>query len=111
MRVYNSIPPPISSQIQYAKSFYNKFTLWLSERISASLVDMMNDAIEVEINLSVAKEKRREEGERREDKEHEKTSSSNSQEARVDMMMKIMENLMERLTMDDNSQGKSKEIE
>ena len=75
--------------------------LWLSERRSVSLADMMNDAIEVEINMIVAREKRREEGERRKENEPTQPSSSNSQEARMDMMMKIMEKLMDRLTMEN----------
>ena len=61
---------------------------------------MMNDAIEVEINLTAAREKRIKEVERRKEKDPTQPSSSNSQEARMDMMMKIMETLMERLTMD-----------
>ena len=106
MKVYNAIssqfkPPPISAQLQYVEAFDSEFTLWPSERRSASLADMMNDAIEIEINLTVAKEKMREEGDRRRDKEPKQTSSSNSQEAMMDMMMKSMENLMERLTMDN----------
>ena len=62
----------------------------------------MNDAIEVEINLTTAREKMREEGEIRKDKEPTQPFSSNSQEARMDMMMETMEKVMERLTMDHN---------
>ena len=68
---------------------------------------MMNDAIEVKVDMTASKRKkrdegewRREEGERRKDKEFEQPSSSNPQEARMDMMMKTMEKFMERLTMD-----------
>ena len=62
---------------------------------------MMNDSIQVEINLTANREKRREEGERRKEKYPTQPSSSNSQEARMDMMMKIMEKMMERLTMEN----------
>ena len=67
MIVYNDIPsqfkPPSSAtQPQYAEDFDSEFTLWLSERKSASLIDMINDGIEVEINLTSTKEKMREEG-------------------------------------------------
>ena len=60
MKVYNSIPsqfkPPIgSSQLHYVESFDSEFTLWLSERRSASLEAMMKDAIEVEVNLVAAR--------------------------------------------------------
>ena len=67
MIVYNDIPsqfkPPSSAaQPQYAEDFDSEFTLWISERKSASLIDMINDGIEVEINLTSTKEKMREEG-------------------------------------------------
>jgi hypothetical protein len=56
MRVYNSIPaevkpPPGASQLRYVDSFDNDFSLLLRERRSTTLDDMMNDAIEVEVNL------------------------------------------------------------
>ena len=68
IKVYNAIPaqfkPPISySQLQYAESFDSEFILWLSERKLASLETMMKDAIEVEVNLTAARKKKREEGE------------------------------------------------
>ena len=67
MEVYNAIPsqfkpPPRAAQLQYAEYFYNECTLWLSERRSASLTNIMKDSIEVEINLTAAKEKREIEG-------------------------------------------------
>ena len=54
LKVYSAIPaqlkPPISyAELQYAESFYSEFTLWLSERRSTSLVDMMKDSIKVEV--------------------------------------------------------------
>ena len=56
MRVYNSIPtevkPPFgAAQLRYVDSFDNDFSLLLRERRSTTLDDMMNDAIEVEVNL------------------------------------------------------------
>ena len=53
---------------------------------------MMNDSIEVEVNLTAARKKRREEGDRRKDKE-----------ARMDMMVKPVENLIERLAMENRA--------
>ena len=105
IKLYHAIPsqfkpPPGSSQLQYVESFSSEFNLWLSERKSTSLDDIMNDAIEVEINLTSAREKRRQEGEIRKDKDPTQPSSSNSQGARMDMIMETMENLMERPTMD-----------
>ena len=59
MKVYHAIPsqfrPPLrSTQLQYDEAFYSEFTLWLSEIKSASMVDMMNYAIEVYITLTAA---------------------------------------------------------
>jgi hypothetical protein len=56
MRVYNSIPtevkpPPRAFELHYADSFDSDFTLLLRERRSTTLYDLMNDAIEVEVNL------------------------------------------------------------
>ena len=61
VKVDNAIPsqfkPPIGfAQLQYAKAFDSEFTLWLSERKTTSLADMMNDSIEIEINLIAARE-------------------------------------------------------
>ena len=66
MKVYNSIPsqykPPIgSAQLYYVEAFDSEFTLWLSERRSTSLADMMEDNIEAEVNLNAARKKKRDE--------------------------------------------------
>ena len=68
MKVYNYIPsqfkPPIgSTQLQYAEAFDGEFSLWLSERRKTSLEAMMKDAIEVEVNLTSVRKKKRDEGE------------------------------------------------
>ena len=59
MRSYDSIPshvkpPPGVAQLHYANSFNNNFSLTLRERRSTSLVDMMNGAIEVKVNLKAS---------------------------------------------------------
>ena len=68
---------------------------------------MMNEAVEVEVNLTSARRKkveegewRREEGARKREKEAEQPSTSNSQEARDSMIVKTLEKMMERLTVD-----------
>ena len=68
IKVYNAIPaqfkPPIgSAQFQYGEAFDSEFTLWLSERRSTSLVDMMKDTIEVEVNLTAARKNKMDNGE------------------------------------------------
>ena len=57
-----SLNPPSSAHVQYVESFDSEFTLLLSERRWTSLDDMMKDAIEVEVNLSAARKKKRDEG-------------------------------------------------
>jgi len=57
MKVYNSIPDqvnpiPGASQLHCVDSFESEFVQLLRERKSTSLTDMMNDAIEVEVNLA-----------------------------------------------------------
>lgn len=113
MKVFSAIsaqfmPPLGSAQLQYAEAFDSEFTLLLCERKSATLVDMMNDAVEVEVNLTSARRKkrdegdwRREEGDMRKGKEPEQPSTSYTQEVRDNMMMRTMEKLMERLTVDN----------
>ena len=57
-KTYNTIPadvkPPLgASKLHYADAFSSEFTLLLRERRSISLEDMMDDATEVEVNLSI----------------------------------------------------------
>ena len=67
----------------------------------------MKDAIELEVNLVAARKKKRyegegirEEGERKVHKEMEHPSTSKLQEDRIDTMLRTMERMMERLSMD-----------
>jgi hypothetical protein len=60
MKVYNSIPDqvkptPGATQLHYADAFDIEFTFLLRERRSTYLNDMMNDAIEVEVNLAASR--------------------------------------------------------
>jgi len=113
MKVYNAIPaqfkpPPGSSQLQYDEAFDSEFTLLLCERKPSSLADMMNEAVEVEVNLTSARRKkrdkgewRREEGDKKKGKEQEQPSTSYTQKTKMNVMMKTMEKLMERFTVDN----------
>ena len=47
-------PPPGAAKLHYADAFSSEFTLLLRERRSVSLEDMMEDATEVEVNLSTS---------------------------------------------------------
>ena len=56
MRTYDSIPidfkPPLGvAKLHYVDAFRSDFTLLLREIRYVSLTDMMDDAIEVEVNL------------------------------------------------------------
>jgi hypothetical protein len=77
-------------------------TLFLRERRYATLADMMNDAIEVEANLMASgKIKIKVEAEKKKVKEENQPSSSKSADIKLDMMVKTMEKLVERLTLDN----------
>ena len=59
METYESIladvnPPPRAAKLHYVDAFSSEFTLLLRERRSISLTNMMDDAIEVEVNLSTS---------------------------------------------------------
>ena len=109
MRVYNSIPADIkpsvgAAKLHYAEAFDNDFALLLRERKSTSLHVMFTNALEVEANMmACGKIKQRVDIDRR--KGREKTmpstsSASSSNDIKFEMMLKTMENLMDRLTMD-----------
>ena len=58
-RIYDSIPahvkPPLgAAKLHYVDAFSSEFTLLLRERRYVSLTYMMDDAIEVEVNMSAS---------------------------------------------------------
>ena len=68
---------------------------------------MMNEAVEVEVNLTLARWKkieegewRREEGTRKREKEVEQPSASHNQETQDSMIVETLEKMMERLPVD-----------
>lgn len=83
------------AQLRYAKEFDSDFSLLLRERDSATLIDMKNDAIKVEVNMLVAKKSKMEKNKL---KEEEKPSTS-APEDKFEKMMKTMEKLMDRLAL------------
>ena len=59
MRTYDSIPvdvktPPGAAKLHYVDDFSSEFILLLGEKSCVSLIDMMDDSIEVEVNLSTS---------------------------------------------------------
>lgn len=99
MRTHESIPadvkpPPVATKLHYADAFDSEFTLLLRERRSTSLENMMQDAIEVEVNLSTSN-KTKERGDNRRVKEESQVSTSQSSTyAKMDLMMKAMERII-----------------
>lgn len=95
LKSYESIsdefkPPIGATHLHYAEDFENDITMLLRERRSATLADMMNDAIEVEVNLmSTGKIKLKYEAKKGKDQ----APSSQGPDARVDLMLKGMDNL------------------
>jgi hypothetical protein len=105
MKVYNVIPdevkpPPKAAQLRYVDSFESDFSLLLRERRSATLDDMMTDAIEVEVNL-MASGKMKANSDRNMGKTQDKaqTSTSQTSEERFEAMMRNMERMMERMAL------------
>ena len=114
MRTYESIladvkPPLGVAKLHYADSFDNEFTLLLRERRSASLENMMDDAIEVEVNL-LASNNTKQKGESRRVKEKAQASTSQlSIDVKMDLMVKAMERIIDRLSIDDRGHTTNKE--
>ena len=109
MRVYNSIPVDIkpstgAAKLHYTEAFDNDFSLLLRERKSTSLPVMFTDALEVETNMmACGKIKQRVDVDRRKGREEIMPSISlapSSNDIKFEMMLKTMENLMDKLTMD-----------
>jgi hypothetical protein len=97
MKVYNAIPdqvkPPLgATQLHYVDAFSSEFSLLLRERRSATLTDIMNDAIEVEDNLMASgKTNIKVEAEKNKVKGKNQPSSSKSVDLKLDMMKKTIE--------------------
>jgi hypothetical protein len=105
MKVYNSIPaevqpPPGVTQLRYANSFDNDFSLLLRERRSTNLDAIMSNAIEVEVNMMASgKIKQRFNRGDKKPQGDAQPLTSRSSDDKFDLMMKTMEKLMERMSM------------
>ena len=77
----------------------------LRERRFVSLTDMMDDAIEVEVNLTESnKTKQRNETKRVKEEEPQASTSQSSSDAKFNRMMNTMEKWMDKLFADDKNQ-------
>ena len=112
-KIYDAIPtdvkPPLGvAKLHYVDAFNSEFTLLLRERRFVSLEDTMDDATEVEVNLSASnKNKQRHETKRVKEEEPQASTSSSNLDAKLDTMMKAMERLMVKLSSDDKNQLKN----
>ena len=99
--------PPGATKLHYVDAFSSKFTLLLRERIFVSLTNMMDDAIEVEVNLIASnKTKQRNDTRRVKEEEPEASTSQSSSDPEFNMMTKTMEKLMDKLSADAKNQMK-----
>ena len=111
MKTYDSILadvklPPGDVKLHYEDAFDSEFTLLLRERRYVSLTDMMDDAIEVEVNpVASNKTKQRNETIRVKGEAQASTSQSNP-DVKFDMMIKVIEKLMDKLSIDDKNQNR-----
>ena len=106
MRVYNSIPEDIkpsaaTAKLHYAGDFDNDFAFSLRERKSATLAAMFTDALEVEANMMASGKMKHRDIDRRKKEENLPSASSSTNDVKFEMMLKTMEKLMDRLTMDN----------
>ena len=114
MKVYNSIPtevkpPPRAAQLQYANSFDSDFALLSRERRSNTLYDMMSHAIEVEVNLmALGNIKHNLDISVKKVQGEAHPSMSQSSDEKFDFMMKTIERLMERMSVENKPTTREK---
>lgn len=99
--IYNSLTiqcksPEGMAKLHYAEAFDDEFALFPRERRSATLADMMNDAIEVEINMISSKR-----GKYKYETRKVKDESQSSSDLKFDSIMKVMEKLVDKLSIVD----------
>ena len=115
MKVYNANPDqvkplPRATQLHYVDAFDSDFAFLLRERRSATLTDMMNDSIEVEVNLMASqKMNQRTKTEKNKFKEESQPSTSQYLDVKLDMMLKNMEKLVDKLLLDNKPTNKEQE--
>ena len=110
--VYNSLPedckpPEGMAKLHYAEACDDKFALFLRERRSATLANMMSDSIEVKINIMYSK-RGRYKVEARKVKEEPQTSTS-SADPKFDSLMKVMEKIVDKLSIDNKQVARDNE--
>lgn len=93
-------PPEGMAKLHFAEAFDDEFVLFLRERRSPSLASMMPNATEVEINMMSSKRGRYKVETREPRKMKEDSQASTSVDPKFDSLMKVMEKLVDRLSID-----------
>ena len=101
--IYNSLPtdckpPEGMAKLHFAEAFDDEFALFLRERRSPTLAQMMSDAVEVEINMISSKRGRYKVDPREQRKPKEEPQASTSADPKFDSLMKVMEKLVDKLS-------------
>ena len=104
--IYNSLPtdckpPEGMAKLHYAEAFDDEFVLFLRERMSQTLAQMMSDAMEVEINMMSSRRGRYRVDPREQKKPKEESQASTSSESKFDSLVKAMERLVDKLSIRD----------
>ena len=88
--------PEGMEKLHYAEAFDDEFALLPREIRSATLADMMNDAIEVEINMMSSKR-----GKYKFETRKVKDEAQSSLDLKFDSIMKVMEKCVDKLSIAD----------
>ena len=83
--------------MHFADAFDANFALFLREIKFVSLNDMMNNAIEFEVNLMASRQIKHKTKLRKVKEDPQASTSQSTSNAKFDMMMKVMEKLMDEL--------------
>ena len=86
------------AKLHFVEAFDNEFFLFLRERRSPTLAQMMFDAIEVKINMMSSKRGRYKVDPREQKKPKEEPQASTSSDPKFDSLMKVMEMLVDKLS-------------
>jgi hypothetical protein len=95
--------------LRYANSFNNDFSLLLRKRRSTNLDAIINNTIEVEVNMMASRKikQRFNRGDKKPQGDAQ-PSTSRSLDDKFDLMMKMMEKLMERMSVGNRPAAREK---
>ena len=86
------------AKIHFAEAFDDEFSLFLRERRSQTLAQMMFDVVEVEINMMSSKRGRYKVDQREQRKPKEEPQVSTLADPKFDSLVKVMEKLIDKLS-------------